>query len=400
MKKILLRVLIIVLAIALAIGIAAYFLLFRDPGSEDVRLTIVDADGATHVAVTDEEGSTHAIIVDDNGDRWEVEVKDDGSLGSTVANVNDKYDVTDVITNYSGPVIDESADPNAFTGNVIEDSTRVTTAPADGSSGSAGKTTTSGGDAGTTSAANSPTSGNSGGSNGGQTTDPVQGTTQSTTTPAQPTTGGTTNPTSIPTTESQGTTEGTTSATDSTSNIIRYQKMFASGTYYMEFTTNDKDIGDTPIVAAAKNGNVLIKTSMEGLDCSMLYLANKDKTYLLIHNYKKYCSVPQSMLGDDFNMSSFNLMESFSKDINESAIKKDKVSINGKTLDRESYTTADGATMRYYFEGGTLVRLDSESSDGNVETYISKVTSDVSDSTFEIPKNYGYLNLSWLDFLS
>ena len=350
MKKILIRVALIILAVILAIVIAAYFLLFRDPGADDVRSTIVDAEGNTYIAVTDKDGNTFAIVADEKGDRWEVEVKDDGSLGSTVENVNDEYAITDIITTYAGPAIDESVDSDAFTGNVIEDNskqnedtTQGTTAPSSQS-------------------------------------DNQTSTTESTTAPT----------TTAPTSEKDD---------SKTANIIRYQKMFSSGTYYMEFTTNDKELGDTPIVAAAKNGNILIKTNMDGMDCSMLYLADKDKTYLLLDNYKKYCSVPQSMLGDDFNMSSFNLMESFADEVSENAIKTDNVEINGKTLVRESYTTADGSTMRYYFDNGVLVRLDNESDEGNVETYISKITNDVPDSTFSIPKNYGYLNLSWLDFL-
>ena len=56
--------------------------------------------------------------------------------------------------------------------------------------------------------------------------------------------------------------------------------------------------------------------------------------------------------------------------------------------------------MQYYFDGDTLVRLDSTGEDGVVaSTYITRITTDVPDSTFEIPKGYGYLNLDWLGMM-
>ena len=377
MKKIIITVVSIILALILAVGIAAYFLLFRDPGSEDVRMTIVDNQGNTYVAEEGKDGETFAIVADENGDIWKVEVKDDGSLGTTGDKVNDKYKIEDIITTYSGPEINESVNSDDFTGTVVESSTDK----AASSDSKAAETT----------------------AKEQKTTDAKGGKEDKTTQPASQDatdTQSTTQKTTQETTQSDKKPTDTTDSSSSTPNIIRYQQMFASGTYYMEFTTNDKELGSDPIIAAAKNGNILIKASMDGLDCSMLYLADKDKTYLLIDNFKKYCSVPESMLGDDFDMNSFNLMESFASEVNETTIETDTVTINGQKLTRESYTTADGSTMRYYFDNGVLVRLDNVSESENVETYISKISSDVPDSLFEIPSNYGYLNLSWLDFLN
>ena len=339
MKKIILRVLLIIGIILLAIAIAAYFLLFREGKVDNVRVTVTDPSGNAYIAVTGEDGKKNAVVADEDGNIWEVEIKDDGSLGTTGKSLNDEYDIKDVLTTYSGPDINDNVDTNAYTGQVVEDTTVPTT-----------EQSTTG-----------------------------QSTTSQTTTKASE--------------------EPTTQKKTEPSNIIRYQQMFASGTYYMEFTTNDPELGDEPIITAAKNGNVLIKAKMDNLDCSMLYLADKDKTYLILDNFKKYCSVPQSMLGDDFDMNSFNLMDSFASEVDEKSITRDTVDINGQTLVRESYTTADGSKMSYYFNDGTLVRLDNNNGKTSTETYISKITNDVPDSTFDIPSNYGYLNLSWLDFL-
>ena len=78
-----------------------------------------------------------------------------------------------------------------------------------------------------------------------------------------------------------------------------------------------------------------------------------------------------------------------------------KVDLNGQQLILESYvSSADGSTVNYYFNGDELVRRDSISTSGAIDSiYISKFMNDVPDSYFEIPDGYGYLNLSWMGAL-
>ena len=77
----------------------------------------------------------------------------------------------------------------------------------------------------------------------------------------------------------------------------------------------------------------------------------------------------------------------------------DAVEINGEKLILESYvSTVDGTTVNYYFQNDVLVRRDNVFSDGHVDsTYFATITTDVADSYFEIPKGYGYINLSFLE---
>ena len=182
--------------------------------------------------------------------------------------------------------------------------------------------------------------------------------------------------------------------------IEKYQKVFESETYFMEFTTNDADLGDTPIVAAAKNGNVLVEASVEGIACKILYVADTDTTYVILDNWRKYSKLPPELMGEDFDMNDLNMGANFASDIEGKEISVKTVEINGKILTCESYYTDKGVLMEYYFDGDTFVRLDSTGKDGSVSsTYISKLTTDVPDSTFEIPEGYGYINLSWLSML-
>lgn len=202
------------------------------------------------------------------------------------------------------------------------------------------------------------------------------------------------------TTQSQAPTissgETTTAPVDKTPKLKKYLEIFSSNNYLMEFTTSDEKLGDTPITAAAKNGNILVDTSIDGITCKMLYLADKNKTYLLLDNYRKYCSVPQSLLGDDFNMSDMNMGTTLANSVDLSSIKQSTVMIDGKEFHCETCGNGASAT-KYYFDGDTLVRFDTTNEDGTASvTNFTRITTDVPDSTFEIPSNYGYINLDLL----
>lgn len=367
MKKILRRIFLGIVAI-IVIAVAVGIIRMQTHVEKDVRVTMTDPEGNSYVAYIEDNGETLARVTDENGELWKAQINADGSVGEKVEKDTDHKAEDLTTTKYTGPEIDVSNDVTAFAGDVSEGG--------NGSQGTqAAPTTTTG----------SATTATNGGSNSGSTTTAANGGSN----------GSSTSTTAAQKPAGQTTTQQNTA---NEPNIIRYQKMFASGTYYMEFTTNDEELGDTPIVTAAKNGNILITTSIEGMKCEMLYLADKDKTYLVLNDYKKYCSVPEDLMGDDFDMSEMSLADKFGSDVSPNAITTDTVTINGKSLTRESYETADGAKMSYYFDNGTLVRLDNNT-DGEapVETYITKVTNDVPDSTFDIPKGYGYLNLSWLN---
>lgn len=188
----------------------------------------------------------------------------------------------------------------------------------------------------------------------------------------------------------------TAAPVDNTPKLKKYLEIFSSNNYLMEFTTSDEKLGNTPITAAAKNGNILVDTSIDGITCKMLYLADKNKTYLLLDNYRKYCSVPQSLLGDDFNMSDLNMGSTLANSVDLSSIKQSTVMIDGKEFHCETCGNGASAT-KYYFDGDTLVRFDTTNEDGTASvTNFTRITTDVPDSTFEIPSNYGYINLDLL----
>lgn len=359
MKKILQRIAICVMVLLIA-GIAMvvrYFTYDPDKATENNKGYVTDTQGMTYTMVADKEGSTYVVVTDEDGNRYAAEY-DGVTVGSTVGQINGEVALEDVPTNYDGPHVDVSNDINKFQGEI--------------------STTVSGGeneDATTTTSPDKTTA------NGDDTT--------TTKKPSKP--------------DDSTTKPGQNSGKLEAYRIEKYQKIFESGTYLMKITTNDDSLGDAPVTMAIKNGNMYVDMSVEidsgtSMDCGMLYLKGKDTMYLIFNDFKKYCKMPESMMGEDMDMEAM-MSEMAATDIGEITVSE--VEIGGEKLILESYvSSADGTTVNYYFQDDVLVRRDNVYSNGQVDsTFFAVLTTDVPDSYFEIPKGYGYLNLALLDAL-
>ncbi len=350
MKKILLRVFLVLMVFVLVVGGTAAYMLFNSPEEEEVVVnrqpTMIDSSGKSHLVVVDNSGTSYAVVTDVDGNRYAAEFSGN-QIGSTVGSVNDQVALNDLPTAVTGEQVAVTNNADAYKGDV---STVVTTAPP--------VTTTA------------PVS-------DVQTTAPVA--TQPVTQSTAP--------------------SGTPGAYDLVPyRIEKYEKIFVSGNYLMEITTNDPDLGETPITMAVKGGDMYIDTSIEGIKCTMLYMSSNDTMYLIFDEWKKYCKLPEDLMGEDMDIGS--MMADFDLgDIGDVTVSQ--VDIGGQQLILESYTSLDdGSTINYYFNGDNLVRRDSISTAGVVDSiYISRFMSDVPDSYFEIPAGYGYLNLSWIGAL-
>lgn len=348
MKKILQRTF-LVLGIFAVVIIAAVVSLTTGGEKPDSAPVATDAAGTTYYLYEDKEkNTTYAVVTDEIGNRYAAEF-DGNTVGSTVENINDKVAIDDVPTNFIGQHTEITHDVNAYTGVVNSDpATTTTTAPSTSS----------------------------------------QGEVPSTTAPAQVT--------DAPTTTQPSTQAGLTAY-----RINKYQQLLAGGTYLMEFT--DPELSSLPVTMAIKNGNMYIDTTMEidegsePMNVKMLYLKKSETFYMLIDKFKKYIKLPEDIMGEDMDMTAM-LAEFNVSDVGDVSVKE--VEINGQVLILESYTDDDGVVYNYYFNGEDLVRRDSVSKDGTIESmYISRFTTDVPDSTFDIPSDYGYLNLSWMGAL-
>lgn len=390
MKKIVKGIVLSLVAIIVICGsIAAYFLFGQKPEINDMPY-IVDNEGSSYLAVVDKEGVTYAAVTDTVGNIYAAEVKEGGNIGETVGLINDQVSKEDLPTNYTGEKIDEIVDVNDFTGEadpveVVDvgdnDDTTGVTRPSKEDNGNNTNTDTPNNNTNTT----KPT----GNGNTGNSEKPTQKPSQNSDEPSkQPSTAKPNRPANTGSNELRA------------YRVEKYQKIFESGQYLIEFKTNDPDLGDVPITVATKNGNVLITTSIENFKCKMLYLSSDKTTYLLIDDFKKYTKLPEDLM-NDADMDIGQLMSGLAgEETSSKNIKVSKVKIGGKDLICESSKSAGGGETKSYFDGETLVRMDNVSADGTVDsTYISRFTSDVPDSTFQIPKGYGYLNLSWLEGL-
>lgn len=349
MKKIIRGIVLGVLGVVvIAASVAAYFLFFNNSKPDVSKQIVTDAKGNSYLAMVDEKsGETLVAVTDANGKIYAAVTDANGNVGNTVGSVDDVVKISDLPTNYTGPDINVSVNGSDYRGDV--DST----------------------------------------------TQPADSTTQS---------NASTSPNNSSPSNSNSATESTTKANNgklTAYRIAKYQKVFAGGTFLMEFTTADEELGDTPITVAVKNGNVYMETEFQGMSMKFLCLAGsgskKGTNYVIIDKYKKYCKIPDDMMGDvDFS----SVVDNFGGEIDKK-ITVSKVTVGGKELICESYVDDDGTVVKYFFDGETLVRRDNVSKDGKTDTtYISKLSTDVPDSLFEIPDNYGFLNLSFLSGLS
>ena len=319
---------------------------------------VTDPAGTSYLAVELGDGAIYAAVTDADGKIYAAKIQEDGSIGERVADIGDQVEMKDLPKNYTGAPVEDSQDAAAYKGSVAQtDPTQTTTAAPT----TAAPTTA----APTTDAPTDPTA-----------------STASVIAPIVTTEPTTAVPTTVPTTE----------PVRKTHKVDKYRTLFESGQYLIEFTTDEEALGDTPVTAAVKNGNLMMTASIENWDVKMIYRAADDKTYLLIPTIKKYLLVPENVMGEDLDMS--EMVSDFTIEGDDAQIETSQVTINGVPLVCETVTGADGKKTQYYFDGDTLVRMDSEQDDGTVErTYISRISSDVPDELFDIPTGYAFLNL-------
>ncbi len=360
MKKIIRGIFLGLLAVIVIGGSIGAYMLFGRKGPEiQKKPTVIDAQGNTYLAVVDKNsGETMVAVTDEKGSVYAAVTDSNGNVGATVGNIDNEVNKNDIPTNFTGDKF-SITNTNNYAGEVVTEPPTSATVPS------------------TTGSGNNNTTG-----------------------------------------DRQNT---TTSATDTTqSNELKayrikkyHDNVFSGGTYLMEFTTNDasmkETMGDLPITMATKNNNIYVQTQIQSMQCEVLMLAptgsDKDANptiYLIFDRFKIYCKMPADALGEGETLNMGGAMKNFGGDVDNNDITVSKVSIDGKELICESYVSKkDGETVKYFFDGETLVRRDDISKDGTVNSiFISKLTNEVSDSLFEIPKNYRYLNMSVLEKLA
>ena len=216
------------------------------------------------------------------------------------------------------------------------------------------------------------------------TTKPVTTTTKPTTTTTKPATT-TTKPTTTTTKPTTTTTEPTTEEVLTAYRLAKYKKILDKETIYFKISSKDSTGAEIPIEFARKNGNMYMSTSAEGLDMKMYYDKSDDKMYAYAYLILTwvYYEVPEN---EREEMDMTEMLEVI-KIGDYGFVTVSRETFNGKSVICESYLdSASNYTMKYYFDGETLVgieRLHPKKADEVI--YVEKISNSVSDSLFTKP---------------
>ena len=177
--------------------------------------------------------------------------------------------------------------------------------------------------------------------------------------------------------------------------LEKYRQMFASGCYSMTIVTIENGVEDIPIEFACKNGNVRMSMEMDEFPAIMLYKADNDTAYLLIEFIGKfYTELTEEIMGEEVDFT--ELTEGF--DIPADAVITEGTgTFEGKTFATETIKTENKTSVFYFDNSGTLIATEITDKDGDVSiTKLNNISTSIDDSLFEIPKEYTYMDLSWL----
>lgn len=155
-------------------------------------------------------------------------------------------------------------------------------------------------------------------------------------------------------------------------------KIFASGTYQMSITmTSEGQTMDMTI--AVKDKQTAMKMASNGEE---LRFVLKDNKYYMINDAEKSMLV---MSAETSAEETPDYSEIFSE--SRTYTNKTDVTIDGKKLTCEEYKIADGS-IKYYFDGKTLVRIDTTAGSVTETMNIKELKGTVDAILFDIPSGY------------
>ena len=203
-------------------------------------------------------------------------------------------------------------------------------------------------------------------------------------TTTQPTTQPTTKPTTQPTT--QPTTKPSVDENLTAYRIENYKKIINGSTVHFSISSKYSDGTTVPIEFAMKNGNMYMETTAEGLTMRIYYDKSKNKmtAYADLVLAWVYYDVPENEMEDMDMTEMLEIMQVGTT----GNITVTKEKFNGKTVICEGYNDSKtGYTLKYYFDGDTLIgieRIHSKKPDEVI--YVQSVSNSVKDSIFDPPK--------------
>ena len=190
----------------------------------------------------------------------------------------------------------------------------------------------------------------------------------------------TTPPTEPPTTEPPAT-EPPTEEPLTAYRVKKYKEILDKETIYFKISSEYSDGTMVPIEFARKNGNMYMNTTAEGINMKMYYEKKTNKMYAYALGF--YYVVPEDEMKDMDMTEMLDTMQI--GNIGFVTVSRD--TFNGKSVICESFVESKtGYTMKYYFDGETLVgieRIHPKKADEVI--YVEKVSNSVSDKLFNRP---------------
>ena len=173
--------------------------------------------------------------------------------------------------------------------------------------------------------------------------------------------------------------------------IAKYKSILESNTIYFKISTEYSNGELIPVEFARKNGNMYMKTTVEGMTMSMYYEKNGNKMHAYMHTIGDilplYYSVPESEM-DDMDMAEMlELMQVGT--IGEVSVIR--TTFKGQSVIRESfYDSKTGYTNYYYFNSNdVLIGIKKEHpKKADDIIYITELKNTVSDSMLKRPDVY------------
>lgn len=173
--------------------------------------------------------------------------------------------------------------------------------------------------------------------------------------------------------------------------IDKYKKILDSDEVYLKLTTNDPSVGDMPLEIAKKDGNLMMRTSMDGMEARVVYLKGSNEAYLIIDSIISYAKLSK----DDLEEFSFSeIAEGITID-NVGEISVKATTYDGKNAICESYMdTVTGESVSYYFVTDVLVAAERLMPNGGKDIIkFQSISTSVDSSLFSKPPIY-YVNIS------
>ncbi len=172
--------------------------------------------------------------------------------------------------------------------------------------------------------------------------------------------------------------------------VEKYQKIFASDTLYINMSTDDPDLGTLPVEFARKNGNLVMKATVEAMEARIVYNKKENKGYMIIDSLNMYAEMsPEEIKSMDMQQ----IIDGIAIN-NIGKITVTKTTYGGKNAICESYTdTVTGDKLSYFFVADVLVASERTYANGAVEKMkFNKISTSVDDKLFESPPWY-YVNI-------